>query len=97
MKSDSEQMTALKAVALAQGLKGTAKPARAVIIRKDPDTGTEQEIEVNLKRIMARKAKDVGLNANDILFVPDSAGKKALRRAAEVGLAITTGLIIFRR
>ena len=31
LKSDSEEMTALKAVALAQGLKGTAKPARAVI------------------------------------------------------------------
>ena len=97
LKSDSEEMTALKAVALAQGLKGTSKPARAAIIRKDPETGEEQVIDVNLKSIMARKAEDVGLYANDILFVPDSPGKKALRRVAEAGLAITTGLIIWRR
>ena len=96
LKSDSEQMSALKAVALAHGLKGTAKPARAVIIRKDPETGKEQEIDVNLKKIMARKAPDVGLRANDILFIPDSTGKKALRVAAQAGLAITTGLIIYR-
>ena len=96
LKSDSEQMSALKAMALAQGLKGTAKPARAVIIRKDPETGKEQEIDVNLKKIMARKAPDVGLHANDILFIPDSTGKKALRLAARAGLAITTGLIIYR-
>lgn len=97
LRSDGEEMTALKAIALAQGLKGTAKPSDAVIIRKHPETGKEQEIEVNLSRILGRKAEDVSLRANDILFVPDSTGKKALRRAAEAGIAITTGLIIWRR
>lgn len=97
LKSDSEEMTALKLIALSQGLKGTAKPGDAVIIRKDPNTGKEQEIDVNLSKIMARKARDVRLFANDILFVPDSMGKKALRRAAEAGIAITTGVIIWRR
>lgn len=97
LRSDGEEMTALKAIALAQGLKGTAKPSDAVIIRKHPETGKAQEIEVNLSRILGRKAEDVSLRANDILFVPDSTGKKALRRAAEAGIAITTGLIIWRR
>ncbi|MCH8948294.1 MAG: polysaccharide biosynthesis/export family protein [Acidobacteria bacterium] len=97
LKSDSEEMTALKAVALAQGLKGTAKPGQAAIIRKDPDTGRELEIDVNLKKIMARKARDVRLYPNDILFVPDSMGKKVLRRAGEAAIAITTGVIIWRR
>ena len=97
LKSDSEEITALKAIALAQGLKGTARPGDAVIIRKIPRTGKEEEIEVNLGRIMARKSEDVRLQANDILFVPDSFGKKVLRRAAEAAVSITSGLIIFRR
>lgn len=97
LKSDSEQMTTLKAIALAEGLKGTAKPGDAVIVRKDPETGKEQEVEVNLSKIMARKAEDVRLYPNDILFVPDSMAKKVLRRAAEAGVAITQGLIIWRR
>jgi polysaccharide export outer membrane protein len=97
LKSDGEEMTALKAIALAQGFKGTAKPGQAAIIRKDPDTGRELEIDVNLKKIMARKARDVRLYPNDILFVPDSMGKKVLRRAGEAAIAITTGVIIWRR
>ena len=97
LRSNSEEMTVLKAVALAQGFKGTAKPGQAAIIRKDPDTGRELEIDVNLKKIMARKARDVRLYPNDILFVPDSMGKKVLRRAGEAAIAITTGVIIWRR
>ncbi len=97
LKSDSENMSALKAIALARGFKGTAKPRKAVIIRKNPDTGEEDEIAVNLKKVMARKTSDVSLQANDILFVPDSIGKKALGRAAKAGITITSGLIIWRR
>jgi hypothetical protein len=50
---------------------------------------------------MANRAPDLPLYANDILFVPDSAGKKALRRAADTAVgfasAVGTGLIIYRR
>jgi polysaccharide export outer membrane protein len=96
LQSDREEMTTLKAIALAQGLKGSAKPGEAVVIRRNPDSGEDQEIPVNLSRIMARKADDVRLLANDILFVPDSLGKKVLRRTGEVALGITTGLVILR-
>ena len=96
LASDRDQMTALKAIALAGGLKGTAKPNEAVIIRKESDTGKKKEIEVNLGKVMGRKAEDVRLLANDILFVPDSTGKRALRRAGEVALGITSGLVILR-
>jgi hypothetical protein len=53
-------------------------------------------MEVNLNKIMQRKAEDVHLVANDILFVPDSAGKRALRRTGEVALGLTTGIVILR-
>ena len=96
LQSDHEEMTALKAIGLAQGMKGTAKPGDAVILRKVPDTGKRQEIEVNLSKIMARKAEDVRLQPNDILFIPDSAGKKAWRRVGDLALSVTSGLILLR-
>ena len=96
LTSDSEEITTLKAVALAQGLTGSAKGGSAVIIRRDAATGKSKEIEVNLNKIMGRKAQDVPLLANDILFVPDSAGKRALRRVGDVALSVTSGLVILR-
>jgi polysaccharide biosynthesis/export protein len=96
LQSDSQEMTALKALALAQGTIGTARSQDAVILRKDVSTGEKREIEINLKRVMERKDEDVQLLANDILFIPDSAGKRALHRLGASALAITTGLVILR-
>jgi polysaccharide export outer membrane protein len=96
LQSSGEQMTTLKLIALAQGLKGTAKPGDAVIIRRNPENGTKQEINVDLRKIMSRKAEDLPVRANDILFVPDSSGKRALRRVGEVAISLTTGITIVR-
>ena len=96
LQNDGEQMSILRAIALAQGMKPSAKPSEAVIIRKDVATGKKTEMEVNLNKIMQRRAEDVRLVANDILFVPDSTGKRALRRAGEVALGLTTGIVILR-
>ncbi len=96
LQSDGEQMSVLKAIALAQGMKSTARPNDAVILRKDTTTGKKQEIDVRLSKIMARKAEDLRLFPNDILFIPDSTGKKALHRAADVALSVTTGVLILR-
>ncbi len=96
LQNDGEQMSALRVIALAGGTKGTAKPDQAVVIRRGMATGKNQEIAVKLNRIMQRKTEDVRLVANDILFVPDSAGKKALRRTGEVAIAMTSGLVLLR-
>lgn len=96
LQSEGEEMTILTALALAQGLTGTAKNDKAVIIRKNPKTGQRQEIAVNLNKVMSRRAEDIRLQANDILFVPDSTGKKALRRVADTAIGVTTGIIVFR-
>jgi polysaccharide export outer membrane protein len=96
LQSDREEMTVLKLIALAQGLTGTARPADAVILRKDTETGKNREISVNINKVMSRKIEDVRLFPNDILFVPDSTGKKVLRRTGDVALSITSGLVIIR-
>ena len=82
--------------ALAGGAKPASKPQDAVIIRKSGKTGRSQEIAVNVKNILSRQAQDVRLMPNDILFIPDSAGKKALAKAAEAALSMTTGIVILR-
>ncbi|MGH9775228.1 MAG: polysaccharide biosynthesis/export family protein [Candidatus Acidiferrales bacterium] len=96
LQSAGQELSIIKAIALAHGLQGSAKADEAVIIRKDPSSGKSQEIPVRLKKIMARKNPDVTLKSGDILFVPDSAGKKALAKAGEAAIQITTGLALIR-
>jgi len=96
LQNDHEDMTTLRILALAGGLKGTAKPRQAVILRKNPDTGQRQEMALDLTKILERKAEDIRLLPNDILFVPDSAGKRALQRSAGVAIGLASGVALFR-
>ncbi|HLW97190.1 MAG TPA: polysaccharide biosynthesis/export family protein [Candidatus Acidoferrales bacterium] len=96
LANDADQMTTFKALALAQGTLSTAKPNEAVILRKDPVTGKNQEIPVDLRKVMQRKGGDTKLVANDILFVPDSAGKHALHRTGDILLTLTSGVALLR-
>jgi polysaccharide export outer membrane protein len=96
LSNNSNQMTTLMAVALAQGTIPTAKTTDAVILRKDTATGKNKEIPINLKLILTRKSDDIGLMANDILFVPDSAGKRAIRRAEDLAVSLAAGVAIVR-
>ena len=96
LQSHGEQATVLKVVALAHGLTSFAKPDSAVIMRTNPATGQRDEIPVHLKKIQNHKADDVPLQSNDILYIPDSRGKKALARGAEAALGIGTQVAVFR-
>jgi polysaccharide biosynthesis/export protein len=96
LKNDREQMTVLKAVALADNLMSTAVPKKTVIIRKNNQASNpDREIPVNLDKILEGRAPDQTLLANDILFVPDSATKKALHRAGEAA-AQAASLFVYR-
>lgn len=95
LNNDRQQMTVLKAVALADNLKSTAVPKKAVIIRDSQILDPDREIPVNLDKILGGRAPDQTLLANDILFVPDSASKKALHRAGEAA-AEAASLFVYR-
>lgn len=43
-----------------------------------------------------RKADDVAMRASDILYIPNSAGKKALARLGESAIGVGTGAAIYR-
>jgi len=96
LKDDREQMTVLKAIVLAESLKSTAKPKKAVILRKNLQVpGGSEEISVDLTKILSGHTPDRPLLASDILFVPDSTGKKALHRAGEAA-AQAVALFVYR-
>ncbi len=98
VSSGRERMTVLEAVALGKGLKPTALQKKAMIIRRGKQfPGGRKEIPVNLKKILAGHAPDTSLEANDILFVPDSASKRAMRQGARAAIQIASGIIIWGR
>lgn len=70
---ESGRLTVLQAIALAGGTTRTAKLGAARIIRKGPNGISETPVE--LKKILEAKAPDLPMQADDILFVPTSAGK----------------------
>jgi len=94
MQNDRDRMTTLKILSLAGGTTSTAKERQAVILRKNLETGKRLEVRVDLKKVMQLKTEDVLLLPSDILFVPDSSGKRALHRAGDTALALTTGVAL---
>jgi len=95
LTNDRSQMTTLKMLALAGGLNRTAKSDHAVIVRRDRQ-GQQHEQTVDLKKVVQRKAEDVRLEASDILYVPESTGKKALYKAGEIALGVGTSVALYR-
>jgi polysaccharide export outer membrane protein len=94
---DGSDTTILQMLALAEGL-APYSTKEAYIYRRE-GTGIKNEIVVPLDKIMHRKAPDVPLTANDILYIPDSKGKRLGMRALEAlvgfGSAGATALVIY--
>jgi polysaccharide export outer membrane protein len=95
LANDRSQLTALKILSLAGGLTRTAKSDHAVIVRKD-NQGQQHEVPVDLKKVLNRKAEDLQLQPSDILYVPESGAKQALLRSIEFGLALGSGVALYR-
>jgi len=96
VQSHGEQVTVLKAVALAHGTTTFAKGDAAVILRNDPATGQRNQIPVHLKEIEHHKEEDIAMRSNDILYVPDSKGLKALAKGSEAALGLGTAITVYR-
>jgi polysaccharide export outer membrane protein len=73
----SNGLTILQVLALAQGATTTAALNSSKLIRKTGDG--PKETPIYLKKILEGKAKDLQLDPDDILFVPHSAGKEAMK------------------
>ncbi|MGC1684124.1 MAG: polysaccharide biosynthesis/export family protein [Candidatus Acidiferrales bacterium] len=95
LESRGDHVTVLKVLSLAHGLTGTAKANSSIIMRQDPTTGVKTEIPVPVQKILTRKVDDVPLQAGDMLYVPDSTGKKALYKGGAAALTIGSALLIY--
>jgi polysaccharide export outer membrane protein len=73
-----EPITVSQAIAMAGGIMPDTKSERVRIIRQTPGSG-KMEIPIDLKAIDKQRAEDVVLQANDIVDVPMSGGKRFLR------------------
>jgi len=80
----SDNLTVLKAIALAGGTTRLAKMNGVRILRKGPNGMTETPIE--LKKMLQAKVPDISLRPDDILFVPSSVGKMVMTRSVDLAL-----------
>lgn len=96
---DNADTTLLKALALSEGLKSYSSKL-AYVYRRDPATNTRLEMAVELDQIMTRKAPDIEIFADDILYIPENKGRKmtmgALERLAGFGTSTASGMLIWK-
>jgi polysaccharide export outer membrane protein len=96
---DASGTSVLRLLALTEGLLPYTGP-QAFIYRRVPGSPVLTEVPIELGRIMERKAPDLPLAANDILYIPESKGKRlaasVLDRLSGFGSTTATGLIVWR-
>ena len=92
---NNERLTAVQAVALAQGVNKTASLNGSRLVRKTPNG--PQQTKVELAKILAGKESDIRLEDGDILYIPSSKSKTAAYRGAEAALSLVTGLAVYGR
>ncbi len=97
---DASDTTVLKMLAYSEGLLPHSHKT-AFIYRKEPGSGVKNEIPIPLQQIMARKAADISLQPNDVLYIPDNPrgrlGLNALERILGFGAATGTGMLVWGR
>jgi polysaccharide export outer membrane protein len=94
---DAGDNSVLKLIALSEGLLPYAAKL-AYVYRRD-ESGTKQEIPIELDKILQRKAADVPLEVDDLLYIPDNKGKRnvmsVIDRMTAFGASTASGLLIW--
>ena len=90
----NQHLTALQAVALAQGANKDSALNNSRLIRKTPNG--PQESRLLLGKILAGKEADVALEDGDIVFVPTSKSKTVALEGLGASIGILSGLAIYR-
>jgi len=88
-------LSVIQALALAGGATSTASLNNAKLIRTTPKG--REETPLQLKKILQSQLTDPYLQADDIVFVPASAGKVAGKRTIDAIVQAATGIAIYGR
>ena len=95
---DGRDTTVLKALAVSEGLLPYSMN-EAYIYRREAGKSGRDEIPIQLSQIMNRKAPDVVLKSDDILYIPDNKHRRmamtTLEKIAGFGSATASGVLIF--
>jgi polysaccharide export outer membrane protein len=85
LNESRQQMTVLKALAMAGDVTTTAKKSHITLLRRDPSGAPEKRLQIplNYKAMVKGQVADLSLKPDDIVFVPDSLGLKALHATAQ--------------
>ena len=94
---DGKDTSVLRVLAQSEGLLPFS--AKQAYVYRREAKGNRNELPIQLNAIMDRKAEDVTLQANDILYIPDNKHKRmtmsALDRLIGFGAATGSGVLIF--
>jgi len=88
-------ITVLQALAMAEGATSLAAKGRCLIVRGSVDSSGRRNIPLNLNNVMEGKNMDLRLQANDILFVPESGVKRTEQRMGEVAVQAINGISVY--
>jgi polysaccharide biosynthesis/export protein len=95
---DAGDNSILKMVALSEGVLPYAAKL-AYIYRRDAN-GDKHEIEVEFDKIMQRKAPDMALQVDDVLYIPDNKSRRnavnVIDRITGFGASTASGVLIWR-
>lgn len=93
---DGPESSVLKALSLSEGLEKYAGNT-AYVYRQEGGAGGKNEIPVDLKKIIERKAPDVALLPNDILYITDKTGTRntmaVLEKVLIIGGAVSAAIV----
>jgi polysaccharide biosynthesis/export protein len=94
---DAGDNSILKLVALSEGLLPYA--AKLAYVYRRNESGVKQEIPIELEKILQRKAPDVPLLVDDLLYIPDNKGKRTVMNVIDRMTTFTastaSGLLIW--
>ena len=89
--TDGPESSVLKAIALSQGLDSFSAHT-AYIYRTEAGMHGKNEIPIDLKGILNRRVPDPPLYADDMLYIPNSAGRRNTAKVLEISLGVGLGL-----
>ncbi len=95
LSNPTEGISVVQAVALAEGFKPMAATHQGLIIRQSTSEQARREIPVDVAALMKGKEADLVLAPNDILYIPESGKKKALKAMSDVAIATVAGVAIY--
>lgn len=93
--SSNTPITVMRAIAMSGGVNFGAALSRVVVIRKTPND-QHVEIQMDLKKIMQGKQRDIALASDDVLLIPGNGFKQGFA-AGGAGMAIgVTNALVYR-